>query len=168
MKDNYIKIGKIVGAHGIRGLVKIISFAENPEKIFKYDLLIDPDFKPVKITKKFNQKDNFITSIDNLNDRNQAELLTNKFLYITIDQLEALPEDEFYYKDLVGLNVINQANIHIGKIVEIVNFGAGDILEVKVPDVKETMYIPFGKNVAEINIKEGFIKVLEEQDIEEE
>jgi 16S rRNA processing protein RimM len=81
-----------------------------------------------------------------VNDRTAAEKLTNVSLSIAREDLAPADEEEFYHADLIGLRVETRDGAVLGKIAAVLNFGAGDILDVR-PDVGESLLLPFTKKV---------------------
>jgi 16S rRNA processing protein RimM len=123
-----ICVAKIVAAHGIKGQVKLKVFA-NDLSIYKKFLLKNNE---ILLLNKIQIKspDVLIAFVSGINDRNLAETLIGTELFITKDQLPPLPDDEFYYEDLVGIDVIVD-NSKIGIVSGVFNFGAGDFCEIE-------------------------------------
>ena len=160
-QDNKLCLGAIVGVHGIKGEVKVKSFTEIPDDIDQYGTLYDKDNNPYQIKVIGHSKELLRVKIKGVEDRNQAEALKGTELFVDRDILPDLnDEDEFYHADLIGLNVkLLSSDEIVGTIGGIYNFGAGDVLEIKLPSQKSEM-IPFTKAyVPEINIKDGYIIV---------
>ncbi len=165
---NKILIGKITSVHGLKGQVKIMSFSDNPKDIQNYKPLFDKDGKEfiIKITSKSQGKNNdiFIANINDINNRNDAQNLINKEIFISRDQLEDEGDNEFYHVDLINLDVIDEKNTKIGKILNVMNYGAGDIIEIefnKASKQKEKiqMFSFIDEIFPEIDLKKGFIKM---------
>lgn len=153
---SHVCIARIVAAHGIKGQVKIKSFTENPKDIVKYGDVSDERGTKYKITIKSANNDMLIAAIEGIADRNQAELLSGRNLFIERANLPKL-EGAHYQADIIGLEVHNNGSV-IGSVLAMHNFGAGDILEVKFSDRKTTEMYIFDKNTfPEVNIKEGYI-----------
>ncbi|MBR7159286.1 MAG: 16S rRNA processing protein RimM [Alphaproteobacteria bacterium] len=157
-------VGVFAGAHGVRGLLKIRSFTVNPSDILAYDELYDETFTHTfKPQEKSRNKDVIIVEIEGINDRDKALELKGKKLYVRREAMPELPEETFYHVDLIGLTVFTANGEEKGKVTEVFNFGAGDVLEVKTADDALVM-IPFTKkDVPEVNVKEGKITVASEQ-----
>ena len=144
----YIQVGKIVQAHGIKGLVKIKLFGDNPALLQEHDIFRDGAGEtPIKITLKNAMGKYWLAEIENTPDRNAAEELRGTVLWMDRDHLPPTEEDEYYVEDLVGCKTYDTEGQHIGKIIAVQNFGAGDLLEVK-PLEGESYYIPFTKEYA--------------------
>lgn len=170
MRDKVL-VGIIAGAHGIKGEVKLKSFTADPEAIAGYTPLETISGKPIEIVKLRPQKDGFIAVLKGVGDRNAAEALKGTELFVPRARLPETVEDEVYVHDLIGLIVVLKDGSILGKVVDVPNYGAGDLLEVKVEGRKDTVLIPFAsKFIVEkkfeagkvvIDLPEGF---LEEKD----
>lgn len=129
-----ICLGVITGVKGIRGEVKIKSFTEDPEDLTAYGPLYDASGKTVfKIKTVGLAKGQLVARIKDVSDRNQAEALKGTELFVSRDKLPDVDdEDAFYYADLIGLKVVLQDDGSLfGKVVQVHDFGAGDMLEVQ-------------------------------------
>ncbi|MBR1903989.1 MAG: 16S rRNA processing protein RimM [Alphaproteobacteria bacterium] len=155
-------IGKIVAAHGIRGEVKVLSQTAEPTDLDKFGVVENKDG-----TRQFQLKvlgmssSNVRVKIKGVDDRNTAESLIGTEFYVAREQMPKLAEDEFYKGDIVGLKVCLQTPQKvIGTVAGFANFGAGEIIELKLNGKRETEMLPFTKAyVPEINLEEGYIIV---------
>ena len=171
-----ICLGKITGAHGIRGEVKIKSFTENARAIDAYGPLENKDGSQTFVLKVTGRiKDDLRAKIKGCDDRNMAEALRGTELYVHRDALPELSQEEFYHTDLIGLDVKALPNLKvIGKVAAMYNFGANDIVEIKLNGSNKLEMLPFTKEyVPEIKINEGYIIVQEmtfasEEEVENE
>ena len=162
--EKQVCLGAIVGVHGIKGEVKVKSWTEKDRDIGTYGVLHDKSgSKELCLKVVGHSKELLRCKIKGVDDRNAAEALIGTELYVNREALPDLDEEEYYQADLVGLKVIEQeSSSEIGKISGIYNFGAGDILEIKLKVNGKTEMIPFTKvYVPQINIKEGFVVVSE-------
>lgn len=138
-----VLVGVIVGAHGIKGEVKLKSFTSDPLSIGRYGPLQSSSGKQFEITKLKAAKDDFIASLKNVSDRNEAETLKGVELFVAREKLPKLRTHEAYAHDLMGLDVVLENGSKLGKLVAMPNYGAGDLLEVAVDGNSETVLIPF-------------------------
>jgi 16S rRNA processing protein RimM len=138
-----VLVGVIVGAHGIKGEVKLKSFTSDPLSIGRYGPLQSSSGKQFEIAKLKTAKDDFIASLKNVNDRNEAETLKGVELFAAREKLPKLKTHEVYAHDLMGLDVVLENGTALGKLVAMPNYGAGDLLEVAVDGKAETVLIPF-------------------------
>ena len=139
-----ILLGRITGAHGIRGDVVIESFTQEPGDIASYGALASEDgarqfdLKVARVTPR-----GVIARLAGVADRTSAEALKGVALYVPRSRLPAASEDEFYRADLVGLRAEDPQGNVVGTVVAVLNFGAGDLLELRLADTKTTEVIPF-------------------------
>jgi 16S rRNA processing protein RimM len=138
-----VLVGVIVGAHGIKGEVKLKSFTSEPMSIGRYGPLQSASGQQFEITKLKAAKDDFIASLKSINDRNDAETLKGVELLVAREKLPKLKTNETYAHDLMGLDVVLENGSALGKLVGMPNYGAGDLLEVAVEGSSETVLIPF-------------------------
>ena len=162
-----VLVGVIVGAHGIKGEVKLKSFTSEPSSIGRYGPLQSSTGQSFEITKLKAAKDDFIASLKNVADRNDAEALKGTELFVAREKLPKLKTNEAYAHDLMGLDVVLENGSTLGKLVGMPNYGAGDLLEVAVEGESETILIPFtntfvpqddftkGKII--VNLPEGYL-----------
>jgi 16S rRNA processing protein RimM len=153
-------IGKIISAHGIKGLVKIKSFAEDPMSLEKYNIYNHTGTKKIDIHFKSKQKDLIIASIEGVEDRNSAESLVGLDLYVNRNVLPHTDEEEFYITDIVNMDVYSTDKKLVGSVKSVQNFGAGDILEILFKPSNKTEFFIFTKeNFPVIDIKHNLIKI---------
>jgi 16S rRNA processing protein RimM len=138
-----VLVGVIVGAHGIKGEVKLKSFTSEPMSIGRYGPLQSTSGQSFEITKLKAAKDDFIASLKNVSDRNEAETLKGIELFIARGKLPKLKTNETYAHDLMGLDVVLENGSKLGRLVGMPNYGAGDLLEIAVEGNSETVLIPF-------------------------
>ncbi len=144
-RNEQILLGKISGVHGIKGWVKVFSYTSPRLKITNYEkwLIGDKDqWKTFQIVEGKKQGKNIIASLEGVVSRNQAEELIGKQIKIHSDQLEKLSENEFFWRDLIGLSVKTTDGIDLGKIDWIFDTGSNDVIVVKDKEKKERM-LPF-------------------------
>ena len=138
-----VLVGVIVGAHGIKGEVKLKSFTSEPMSIGRYGPLQSSTGQKFELTKLKAAKDDFIASLKCVNSRNEAEALKGVELFVSRQKLPKLKNYETYAHDLMGLDVVLENGSVLGKLVGMPNYGAGDLLEVAVDGNSETVLIPF-------------------------
>ena len=121
---NKILVGKIVGAQGLRGEVRVQTFTQNPNDFAKLKVESDKfNNGAIKFVRALPSSVIIIDKMEGVDDRTAAEALRGTELFINRDALPDLPDGEFYHTDLIGMTVGEN------KVVAIHNFGAGDILE---------------------------------------
>ena len=140
-----ICVAQIGAAHGIRGEVRLRSFTEEPMAVTAYGPLESEDG-----TRRFTiealrpAKDHFVARLAGVPDRNAAEKLVNIKLYVSRDKLPPIEDGEtFYHADLVGLAAVTPDGTPLGTVTAILNFGAGDLVEIKPQGGGEPLMVPF-------------------------
>ena len=160
--DKRICVAKIGAAHGIRGDVKLWPMTADPMAFLDYGTLESEDGKRTFEFAKAKPAGNFlIAHIKGVDDRDAAEKLVHTELYVSRDSLPEIEEDGvFYYADLVGLKAVDPAGAMIGEVAAMHNFGAGDLVELRLLNVRDTVLIPFTETtVPEIDIAGGKVTV---------
>ena len=160
MGDNKICLGAVVGVHGIRGEVKVKSFSDDEKNLVRYgDVTNETGDKKFSLKIVGHSKELLRVKIKGIEDRNTAETLVGTAFYIQRDLLPDLNDDEFYHADLIGLDVKNSSGEIFGEVNALYNFGAVDIIELKLNNGSLEM-LPFTETyVPTINIKEHHIIV---------
>ncbi len=137
-------VAQFGAAHGVRGEVRLRSFTEDPLAFNSYGPLESEDgARRFKIEALRPAKDHFVARIAGIGDRSAAEKLTNLKLYVARDALPPV-EDEgtYYHADLIGLAAVTPEGEPLGTVTAVLNFGAGDIIEIK-RDGSEPLLVPF-------------------------
>lgn len=168
--EKLIVMGIITSAHGIRGEVKLKSFAQTPQDIAAYGpLLVNGGPREVVITRLRPAKGCFIARLEGIDDRNAAEELRGARLMLPRARLPEPEEDDtFYYEDLVGLKAQRADGSPAGEVVAVHDFGAGDLLEIRPEGARGTYYLPFTKQmVPEVDIAGGRIVIAPPAELEE-
>lgn len=165
-----ILVGRFGAPHGVRGEVRLQSFTQDPKAIATYGALVAGDGRAFRLTDVRNVKDAMlVVRIDGVTDRTAAERLTHIELFIERDALPPPEADEFYIADLIGLDAVDAAGIAIGRIVDVPNYGGGDLIEVRPADGGETLLFPFTQEVVpQIDIAAGRVTIVPPEETEDE
>ena len=156
VKSGLIMIAAIGQARGLRGEVKIKSFTDIPENMTDYGPLTDASGVERFEVKIIGQtKGLMVARIKGVEDRNAAEALRGKELYIESSALPEPDEDEFYHSDLVGLQAELPDGTVFGKVTRVDDFGAGTVVDVVLVE-GGTIVVPFTLTaVPKVDIKGG-------------
>ena len=142
--SDLICVGAIAGAFGVQGEVRIKSFTADPESIADYAPLTSEDGSrsfDVQLTRAIAQ--GFAARLSGVRSKEEADALKGLRLFAPRDRLPALPDDEFYHADLIGLAVFDTGGKLLGTVKAVLNHGASDLLEVQVPGASATVLVPF-------------------------
>jgi 16S rRNA processing protein RimM len=130
----YLVVGKLGAAYGIKGWLKVSSFTNPLSNIGNYNpwyLKNGEHWEPIEVTDSREHGKSIVAKLKGLNNPEQARLFTGKEVAIKRSQLPVLAKDEYYWSDLEGLTVINQRNEVLGKVTHLMATGANDVLVVK-------------------------------------
>ena len=139
----------IVGAHGVHGAVKVKSFTQNPEDFSNYGPLLNAEGNVILTPKNPRPINNaFTMRSPEIKTREQAMAMKGTKLFVSRSAFPEPDEDEFYFTDLVGLDVKSTDGKRVGIIIGVEDFGAGTMLEirpVKTAENQNSFYHPFTK-----------------------
>ncbi len=146
--DEMICVGVLGGAFGVHGEVRLKSYTADPEAIADYAPLTSEDGSrsfDLQITRPL--KGGFAARLSDVRTKEEADALKGLQLFAPRDRLPDLPDDEYYYTDLIGLTVLDTGGAEIGKVKAVLNHGASDLLELTVPGASSTVLLPFTRAV---------------------
>ncbi|ATQ44441.1 ribosome maturation factor RimM [Caulobacter mirabilis] len=166
--DRLIAVGRVAGAFGVRGEVRISTFTEEPLALARFRELKRQDGSPaLTITSAREGKDGIVVRCSGIETKEQADALRGLRLFIPREALPEPDEDEFYLADLIGLAAVTPEGERIGKVKSVQDFGAGDILEIIPEEGGPTWYLPFTRDaVPEVKIADGLIVAVRPNEIE--
>ncbi|GGH33435.1 ribosome maturation factor RimM [Alsobacter metallidurans] len=150
MTRDLILLGVLGAPHGVRGEMRLKSYTEDPLAIADYKPLTDEaGARAFKIlSARLVKDDMLVVRLEGVADRDKAAVLTNTRLYAPRDLLPPVEdEDEFYQADLIGLRVEARNGEAIGTVLAVLDFGAGDILEIEPASGGRPIMLPFTKAV---------------------
>jgi 16S rRNA processing protein RimM len=141
-------VGAIAGSFGVRGEVRLKSFCADPAAIADYGPLFTEDgSRSFKVTLTRPVAGGLGARLSGVATKEEADALKGTSLFVARDRLPALGDDEFYHADLIGMEVRDTGGGVIGKVGAVHNHGAGDLLEVQGPGLKESLLLPFTRAV---------------------
>lgn len=159
----YLKIGKIINTHGIKGEVKIYPLTDDIKRfdelkfVFfkKGDLFEKVDVQGVKYFKNL-----VILKLEGIDDMNAAEKVKNEYIYIDRENAVKLPEDTYFIADLIGMDVVNiETDEKIGKIISVFSTGSNDVYEIKGEDGKIILVPAIKDVVKDVDVKNSLMKI---------
>ncbi len=132
----YVILGKVVKAHGIRGEVQVYPYTFTVDSFIKYGPLSliaiggrEQKFQVLRARKK--QKRKIILTLEGVNSRDQAEALVGSKIAVPRERLPELSEGEYYWQDLIGMEVRTVTGEVVGRVKQILATGAHDILIIR-------------------------------------
>jgi len=167
----FVCVAAFAGSHGVRGDVKVKSFTGDPEAFADYGPLTAEDGRRFTMTALRSVKGFVLARVrDHSLSREDAEALKGLRLYVPREALPAPEdEDEFYHADLIGLGVLSGSGERLGRVTAVQDFGAGDLLEIRLeppaggaerPRVR-SVFVPFTREaVPHVDLKSGTVTVV--------
>lgn len=141
--ESPLVVGRFNGVYGVQGWLKVYSWTQPRENILTYNpwlIRSEDGWQRVKVLEGRRQGKGIVVKLEGVQDRDQALALRDIEVAIDRDQLPELPEGEYYWSDLLGLEVVNTSGHVLGKVESLMETGADDVLVVQ-GDVKRL--IPF-------------------------
>ncbi len=168
-----VHVGKVTKPQGIRGEVRIYSLSGQPENFGNYPqvVLVDEDGQRLEYTvTSFRVQGNFaVVALGNVPDRNRAEELVGCQVWVAEEYLAPLAADEFYWRDIMGAEVVDREGHSLGKLTSLMAAGGSDLLVVRQDG--EEMLIPFrpeflveiGSEKIIVDLPPGFLDINREK-----
>lgn len=159
--QSLLELGKISGVFGVQGWVKIFSWTDPREGIIEYSpwlLHHRGEWREIELEAGQRQGKMVIAKLAGVDDRDQAMLLNGAVIAVPAERLKKLKKDQFYWRELEGLQVINAAGVHLGVVDHLMETGANDVLVVKGDRERLIPYTP-GHAVQKVDLKAGVINV---------
>ncbi len=161
---HYIKIGKIVNTRGIKGELKIHSLTDFQNNRYKKGNTIYINYQntyiPFKVKSYKRLKNMDYIVLDGFEDINKVEIYKNSEIFVLSEDEISLTEDEYHISEIIGLKVYQKDEI-IGEIRDVLSYPQGDYLKILLNN-KKTSLIPFRNEfVMEVNLKQGFVRIIE-------
>ncbi|CDG22131.1 Ribosome maturation factor rimM [Xenorhabdus poinarii G6] len=163
-----IVLGKLGSAYGIRGWLRVFSSTEHTEDIFEYQpwfIQRSGQWEHIELEAwKYHNQD-IIIKIKDIDDRDAANVFTNCEVVVDSSQLPELSEGDYYWKDLIGCQVVNTAGYNLGTIHDMMETGSNDVMVIKANlkdafGIKERL-VPFldGQVIKKVDLATKLIEV---------
>ena len=163
----FVAVGRVGGPYGVRGWLRIVSFTVPPANLLNYrpwSLRLPQRpaawgcWRPCNLGVAKAHGEGFIASFGGVADRSAAMRLSGAQVGVPVSSLPPLPEDEFYWRDLIGLRVLNHNGDELGLVQRLLPTGGHDVLVVRGGAAE--VLIPFVEvYVTEVRPEEGCIRV---------
>lgn len=132
--SNPVIVGSLGAVYGIKGWLKVNSYTQDAESIFEYQpWLIGSTGKTreVQVTEWRRHNKSLIVKLEGFDVREQSQTLTGLEISVQADQLPELEGDEHYWRDLIGMKVVNRSGYDMGQVSDLMETGSNDVLVVK-------------------------------------
>jgi 16S rRNA processing protein RimM len=158
MTSKLILVGRVAGAFGVKGEVRVTAYTAEPQALLAYRELVRHDGSPgLTLLSGRVQKGDLIGRAREIATKEEADALRGLLLHVPREALPEPEDDEYYLTDLIGMTAVTPAGETLGKVKAVHDFGAGDILEID-PGRGATWYLPFTREaVPEVDMAGGRI-----------
>ncbi|HEX8571082.1 MAG TPA: ribosome maturation factor RimM [Caulobacteraceae bacterium] len=152
-----ILVGRVAGAFGVRGELRLSAYTEDPLALLRYRELKREDGSPaLTLTTARAAKDGVVGRAEQVSTKEEADALKGLRVYVAREVLPPPEEDEFYLADLIGLRADTPEGESLGRVKAVQDFGAGDILEIDPGGGRPSFFLPFTRdNVPEVDVAGG-------------
>lgn len=147
MPEDAVEVGRVMGAWGVKGWIKVQPFSLDPQALFstrRWFLQAPHDASPglrtvlsarpvLKVTQAKDHGDMVVASAQDLEGRDAAEALRGARVFVSRSSFPTAGEGEYYWVDLIGLNVVNRDGVVLGEVVGLLETGAHDVLRIQPP-----------------------------------
>ena len=158
---NWIVIGRFGRPHGVKGSVTVNSFTEPRDNILSYTdwhVSLNNTWQPIKLLSAQNYNKTIVAQIEGYPEREDVAELTNAEIAVHQEQLAPLAPGEYYWYQLIGMNVVNQQGQSFGAFTEVLPTGANDVLIVQGEKRHLIPYLP-GQFIIDIDDNQRVITV---------
>ena len=148
--NDLVVMGRVVAPYGVFGWLKIVPDTEEFDGLLDYKTWWvgksesgkDNDWRELKVESAKTHNDVLVVKLQGIDDRDAAFACKGKQVAVPRALLPKLKAEEYYWSDLIGLNVKNQQNVDFGKITDVFATGANDVVVAKSEDGIERL-IPY-------------------------
>jgi 16S rRNA processing protein RimM len=147
--ERRIALAAVAGAQGVKGELRLKLFSDSIESLSRHGMLYVGGVERRLLAVRDRGK-TAVARFGGISDRSAAEALRGSLVEVDRATLPALEEGEYYHADLIGLEAIDRDGNRIGTVAAVENYGAGDLLEVELPDGKRSL-IPFRTGIADLD-----------------
>ena len=147
--DKRIALAAVAGAHGVKGEVRLKLFGDSVDSLARQESVFAGGVERRLLFARSAGK-GAVARLEGVEDRTAAEALRGTLIEIDRSALPPLEEGEYYHADLIGLPAVDSTGVAVGLVVAVENYGAGDLLEIQLPDGRRAL-IPFRDGIADLS-----------------
>jgi len=170
MTSKLILVGRVAGAFGVKGEVRLTAYTGRPEALLAYGDLVREDGSPgLTLLSGRAQKGDLVARAQQVATKEEADALRGLLLHVPREALPEPDEDEYYLTDLIGMAAVTPQGATLGRVKAVQDFGAGDILEIDPGRGAATWYLPFTREcVPEVDIVGGKVTVVRPAEVSDQ
>lgn len=151
-------MGRIKGAWGIHGDVKIDLLSDAPDR-FEPGNIVHVKNESTRVQRSRRVRGGMVVKLDIVNDRNQAELLRGQEITVTPEQVSPPPQGSYYHFQVLGLNVLSHEGENLGKVQEIIETGANDVYVVHLEGRRDVLIPALEDVILDVDLERGSMTV---------
>ncbi len=156
----YLAVGFLRHPHGVHGEMLMEIHTDFPHRLKPgTQVFVGEAHKPMVITGKRPHTDGLIMSFAELNTREEVSILRNQWVYVPAADRPPLPEGQYYFHQLIGLSVVDESDVRLGRLNEIIETGANNVYVVVGEDGSELLIPAIPAVILEINLNSRLIRV---------
>jgi 16S rRNA processing protein RimM len=168
--DSVVTLGRIVGLFGVDGWVKVHSYTRPPQAILEYEVWLvgkQQDWHRIQLREGRQQGRGIVARLAGTSNREQASALVGADIGVSLQELPALAQGEYYWAELEGLRVVNLEGVTLGVVSHLLETGANDVVVV-VPEDRSPPETTAGQNrlipyvpevVKQVDLESGVLRV---------
>lgn len=158
--QEFLVVGRVLRPHGIRGTLVVEGFSDFINNLREgSEIHLGPDNVPLKIVSIRKHKNKFLLTHDASVDRTEAEAYRDFEVKLRFQDTEPLSEGEYFYWQIIGLDVLTEAGEHLGVVEEIRETGANDVYIVRDDEGRELLLPAITSVILEVDLDAGKITV---------
>ncbi|MHB1953085.1 MAG: ribosome maturation factor RimM [Sulfobacillus sp.] len=161
-RKDYVKVGEVVGAHGIDGTIKIYPTTDFIDRLLhRHEIWLEEQTVPHKVREARIHQNTVLMRLEGVVTREQALLLRGQRLWIPIQSLPPLPDGEYYWHQLVGMTVVErQTGRELGTLQQVVRTGSHhDLFQVERKEAKPLLIPALRSVVQQVDLVKGVMEV---------
>ena len=147
-------MGRIIGAWGLRGHVKVTPLSDNPARFARGSSLLLGS-STVRVVSSRKDKAHLVVLLDAVGDRTTAESLRGSHLAVTREDVDPPPTGSYYYYQIIGMDVSTEDGASLGQVVQIVATGSNDVYVARDGEGKETLVPALADVLLEVDPERG-------------
>lgn len=154
-----VVVGKITGIYGVRGWLRIFSYTDPPQNVLRYGpWLLGQSPCAWRVLGGAVHGRGVIAHLEGIEDREAARALIGSMISVPRDRFAEPQKDEYYWSDLIGLKVVDEQGRELGRVKEILETGANDVMVV-VGDKRRLLPFVHPEVVRRVDVAGGVIHV---------
>ncbi len=156
----YLTVGRVVRPHGVRGAVLVESISELAAGLQSgVEIFLGSEARKAEVLRISKHQKRLILILKGLQTREQAEALRGQVVMLRVDQMQPLPEDSYFYWQILGMDVFDEDGKALGKIVEIIETGANDVYVVRAAEAKDLLLPAIAEVILSVDLEHSRMTV---------